>query len=114
MSFSKTILLIKKLTAKCKKESHQRIRQSFEIMLKFNRRLLDNNNQNIDILYDWEEFITENLKVVVITVPSDANAYTIFETLNDRGIELAQIDLLKNYLYSKAGNRLQEAQHTVD
>ena len=52
------------------------------------------------------------MKIVVITVPNDANAFTIFETLNDRGLELAQIDLLKNYLYSKAGRRLEEAQNS--
>ncbi len=32
--------------------------------------------------------------------------------MNDRGLELAQIDLLKNYLYSRAGSRLEEAQNS--
>lgn len=31
-----------------------------------------------------------------------SNAYIIFETLNDRGLELTVTDLLKNYLFSKA------------
>lgn len=93
------------------KESHQRIKSSYEEIKKFNEELLKFNNNDINILKDWDNYILNNLKVVVITVPTDANAYTIFETLNDRGVELAQIDLLKNYLYSKAGNRLQEAQN---
>ena len=56
------------------------------------------------------DFIDGKLKVVTIIVPEDSNAYTIFETLNDRGLVLAQIDLIKNYLYSKSGSRLDEVQ----
>ena len=50
------------------------------------------------------------MKVIVIRVPDETNAFTIFETLNDRGLELAQIDLLKNFLYSKANKKLKEIQ----
>src|SRR5207245_1110571 len=32
--------------------------------------------------------------------------YLIFETLNDRGLDLSISDLLKNYIFGKAGNRL--------
>jgi len=95
-----------------KKDSHKRIKNAFNIAKKQVRDLLDKNNNDFNILYDWENFIKEKLKVVVIIVPNDANAFTIFETLNDRGLELAQIDLLKNYLYSKAGKRLEEAQNS--
>jgi len=95
------------------KESHKRIKNAFNIAEKKIKKLLDKNNNDINILYDWESFIKEKLKVVVIIVPNDANAFTIFETLNDRGLELAQIDLLKNYLYSKAGSRrVEEAQNS--
>jgi Protein of unknown function (DUF1524) len=40
------------------------------------------------------------------------NAYTVFETLNARGIELSSTDLLKNYLFSlfQGPDDLQEAQ----
>jgi len=94
------------------KESHKRIKYTFELSEKKIQKLLSSNNNDINILYDWRDFINEQLQVVVITVPTDANAFTIFETLNDRGLELAQIDLLKNYLYSKAGKRLKEAQNS--
>ena len=109
--FYKEYIINQEFNTEVGKESHQRIKESFNTILKFNQKLLNDNNHDINILYDWEDFINDNLKVVVITVPTDSNAYTIFETLNDRGIELAQIDLLKNYLYSKAGNRLPEAQN---
>jgi len=45
-----------------------------------------------------------------VEVPDDANAFTIFETLNDRGLDLAISDLLKNYLFGLAGNRINEVQ----
>ena len=41
----------------------------------------------------------------------EANAYLIFETLNDRGLELCVAYLLKKYLFSKASGRLQEVQN---
>jgi len=35
----------------------------------------------------------------------------MFETLNDRGLRISQADLVKNFLFAEAGNRLTEAQH---
>lgn len=36
-----------------------------------------------------------------IAVDNELNAYTVFETLNARGLELSATDLLKNYLFSQ-------------
>lgn len=36
----------------------------------------------------------------VITVTDELNAFTVFETLNARGVRLSATDLLKNYLFS--------------
>ncbi len=44
---------------------------------------------------DW---LIENVHLVEITAYSDADAYTIFETMNDRGLSLAPTDMLKGYL----------------
>jgi uncharacterized protein with ParB-like and HNH nuclease domain len=44
--------------------------------------------------------IGELLKFIQITVVDELNAYTVFETLNSRGVELTSTDLLKNYLFS--------------
>src|SRR5438046_1483744 len=50
-------------------------------------------------------------QVILLKVPSDANAYKMFETLNDRGLKTSQADLVKNYLFSQSGEqRLPEAQ----
>lgn len=42
----------------------------------------------------------DGLTFIQITVDDDISAYTVFETLNARGVELTTTDLLKNYLFS--------------
>lgn len=44
---------------------------------------------------DW---LAENVHLVEITAYSDGDAYTIFETMNDRGLSLTPADMLKGYL----------------
>ena len=44
---------------------------------------------------DW---LSENVHIVEITAYSDDDAYTIFETMNDRGLSLSPTDMLKGYL----------------
>lgn len=63
-----------------------------------------------DILNRWITFLEQRAQVVLLKVPSEANAYTMFETLNDRGLRTSQSDLVKNYLFSQSGDRLPEAQ----
>ena len=41
------------------------------------------------------------LLFILITVDDELDAYTVFETLNARGLALTTADLLKNYLFSK-------------
>lgn len=47
------------------------------------------------------ETTARQLLFILITVDDELNAYTVFETLNARGLELTTTDLLKNYLFSK-------------
>lgn len=44
---------------------------------------------------DW---LIENVHLVEITAYSDNDAYTIFETMNDRGLSLSPTEMLKGYL----------------
>ena len=44
---------------------------------------------------DW---LLNNVHLVEITAYSDDDAYTIFETMNDRGLSLAPLDMLKGFL----------------
>ena len=51
---------------------------------------------------DW---LIENVHFVEITAYSDADAYTIFETMNDRGLSLTPAEMLKGYLLANIADR---------
>lgn len=53
---------------------------------------------------DW---LVENVVLVEIIAYSDDNAYTIFETMNDRGLNLTATEMLKGYVLSKITDRKQ-------
>jgi len=66
----------------------------------------------IEYLSNLVEIITDNILCIQIITNSEDSAYVLFETLNDRGIDLTLSDLLKNFLFSKAGTRrLDEVKH---
>lgn len=49
---------------------------------------------------DW---LKHNVILVEITAYSDDNAYTIFESMNDRGLNLTSTEMLKGYILSRFG-----------
>jgi len=51
---------------------------------------------------DW---IKDNVVFVEIVTYSDDDAYTIFETMNDRGLNLTPAEMLKGYLISNLGSQ---------
>jgi uncharacterized protein DUF262/uncharacterized protein DUF1524 len=55
-----------------------------------------------DYLLSLINYLTDTVQIVRLVVHGDESAYTIFETLNDRGMELSPLDLVKNYLFSRA------------
>jgi hypothetical protein len=92
-------------------DSHKRLKIAMETITNYIQQLAKTCPKNpTDLLLDWIEYLEKCCKVIWITVPDDGNAFTIFETLNDRGLDLAISDLLKNFLFHKADNRLNEAQ----
>lgn len=56
---------------------------------------------------DW---LIENVVLVEITAYSDENAYTIFETMNDRGLNLTPTEMLKGYILSKITDKKQRSE----
>ena len=50
---------------------------------------------------DWLKY---NVILVEITAYSDDNAYTIFESMNDRGLNLTSTEMLKGYILSRFGD----------
>ena len=51
---------------------------------------------------DW---LIENVHLVEITAFSNEDAYTIFETMNDRGLSLTPADMLKGYLLANISDQ---------
>tara|TARA_B100000929_G_scaffold284832_1_gene267655 strand:- start:480 stop:2150 length:1671 start_codon:yes stop_codon:yes gene_type:complete len=92
------------------KASHDRIKDAFQIAKTKITAYVSTSNNPTETLLDLCDFIDEHLKIILVKVPNHANAFTIFETLNDRGLDLAISDLLKNYLLGQADNRLEEVQ----
>lgn len=59
------------------------------------------NEKNGNIITDFlNKHIAEKLMFIQIVVENELSAYTVFETLNSRGVGLTVTDLLKNYLFS--------------
>ena len=92
------------------KESHDRIAKAADFANEHVHAVATATSDPTSRLIDWLEYMSKQARVIRIQVPDDANAYRIFETLNDRGLKLALSDLLKNYLFHKADDRIAEAQ----
>jgi hypothetical protein len=98
------------------RDSHQRILAAAEIAKERVKQITEpyNPQQRAEKLADWLEYLLTRARVIWISVPDDANAYTIFETLNDRGADLSISDLLKVNLFNIADDRLTEAETRWD
>ena len=74
-------------------ESVQRIVARYEdIEEQFPKQL---KGESLPFFVDW---LVDNVHLVEITAYSDEDAYTIFETMNDRGLSLTPTEMLKGFL----------------
>ncbi|MBO4224033.1 DUF262 domain-containing protein [Bradyrhizobium neotropicale] len=62
-----------------------------------------------EYLFKFVNFMRDKVSVVKLSVATEEAAYTIFETLNDRGLDLSPLDLVKNHLFSKADEKSADA-----
>lgn len=94
------------------KPSNVRIATASSVINNFLDELLSSHRREgqSDLLNRWVTFIRDNATVVVVTASDEVGAYRMFETLNDRGVQASQADILKNFLFSKAVSRTAEAQ----
>jgi uncharacterized protein with ParB-like and HNH nuclease domain len=58
-------------------------------------------NHVLPFFIDWIKY---NVVLVQIIAYSDENAYTIFETMNDRGLNLTPTEMIKGFILSKFDN----------
>jgi len=96
--------------AKPASPAQQRLQRATEIASAFIASLLSTTQKGDERLLDLIDFLTEKAKLVSVSVGSESSAFVIFEVLNDRGLDLSITDLLKNYIFRTAANRVEEAQ----
>lgn len=92
------------------RDSHDRLFRAARIAADQIKQTAETTNDSTKVLVDWLDLLNAQAKVIVVEVPDDVNAFTIFETLNDRGLELAISDLLKNFIFKASENRIDEVQ----
>lgn len=59
-------------------------------------------------LLHFISWLSEKVQFVEITMPTSDDAYSIFETMNDRGLSLTPTEMLKGYLLTNAGSNHKE------
>jgi hypothetical protein len=76
------------------KSSYSNIREFFSVNLKDDPAEIKR----------WLVAFTTRIKLIRIVTPTIANALKVFETINDRGVGLNAMDLLKNLLFMKTSS----------
>jgi len=84
--------------------SNQLLRDAFERVRRRLKEWIDSRPDPDEAKIDLEEFVAQSTNLIVIEVGDESDAFVIFETLNDRGMDLAVSDLVKNYLFASAGS----------
>lgn len=94
-----------------KQPSQHRIREAFAFLSRCVAQVVNaakaSGSDVGEVLGEWVQFLEQGVRVIVVDVPTESDAFLIFETLNDRGLDLTIADLLKNYLFSLAGEDLE-------
>lgn len=72
---------------------------------KFDSLDLDNEAEYTKLLKAIRDQVVKYLKVIFITVNDEDEAYTIFETLNARGMNLSFVDLIKNKVFKNLNQK---------
>ena len=89
------------------RRSHRFIMDSYERLRAEVRKLSDDAGPDWEKrLNQWVQFVEDQVRAIFLEVSSESDAFLIFETLNDRGADLTIADLLKNYLFGRAGSKL--------
>ena len=67
-----------------------------------------------NMMIDSISEIVEMIKLCVIITGNEKDAYTLFEVLNDRAMEIEDLDLIKNLFYKWYCNHSNEDESTID
>jgi uncharacterized protein with ParB-like and HNH nuclease domain len=97
--------------SKYPRQSHNRLLSASATMRNYIDNVYAQAHDPEEALHEWLDYLESNLKVILVIAPDDSNAFVIFETLNDRGLELAISDLLKNYLFHRSADKIEESKN---
>lgn len=81
-------------------DSDKQIWKAYNYFVERVNELFEKEDQGESITNFLNKLIAEKLMFIQIVVEDELSAYTVFETLNSRGVGLTVTDLLKNYLFS--------------
>ncbi len=91
-----------------KKDTNNLLLQAVSIIWDAVRqRCFSGHDFDLQSLVAIERYLRKHVYVLLLTVTDEADAYVIFETLNDRGRGLTTMDLLKNHVFEKSGGQLE-------
>ena len=101
-SFFQTHLMVfrKPLNEKTLGDSDKLLWKAFNFFLDKITAHFHNNENGEDLANFVNKQVAERMMFIQIVVEDELSAYTVFETLNSRGVSLTVTDLLKNYLFS--------------
>lgn len=92
-------------------ESQANIQAAFDTLGEHLGRELETAGPHwLDYANRWIRYLDGRAGVVLVKVDDDADAFLIFETLNDRGLPLAIADVVKNYLFGLGRHQLDQAE----
>lgn len=91
-------------------DSHRRLVAAYDLLRKRLEELIANRPAESwqEPLVDWHDYVLLRAKVIEVHVSNENRAFVIFETLNDRGLNLSTADLLKGHLFGTSGGRIEE------
>ena len=85
--------------------SQRLLRKSFYHFTSKAKEIFGNTENSGRKVAEFIDTLADKLSFTVVKVPDELNAFKVFETLNARGIELSNSDLLKNYIFSVIASR---------
>jgi hypothetical protein len=86
------------------KRSHKRLLQAYEILHAYFANIPESSRQ-IE-LQKWDKYLADCAQVLMCSFSETTNPYTLFETLNARGLQPTTAELVKNYLFGLSEDRL--------
>lgn len=103
--FHQYVINLEILPSEVRKKSSSSNQLIYKSLVFFKEKLMEyfiqnKIEKNAEKIVAYIEMILEKICFIQIAVEDELNAYTLFETLNARGVELTATDLLKNYLFS--------------